>query len=111
MNQKYNLLLLFIILTATSCKNNEAALSSVGTILVETATRGSYQYLIRIEEQTYFPENLPKRFQTTNNHEKQIYVQFELTGHHQEILIPAPNDIPVYGYTVPIIIIMSIDEK
>jgi len=102
--------LFFLFLIAASCKRNNGPDYLSGTILIEAATRGSYQYLIRIDGQSYFPENLPQEYQNPNIQHRPILVRFELTGETQEIYVPAPNDVPIYGYTVQVVRILSIKD-
>jgi len=81
-----------------------------GVIIVEPETRISNQYLIRVEEQSYWPENLPQQFRNPNMHNRPILVRFELTGDTRDINVPGPSDIPVFGYTVQAVRILSIRE-
>lgn len=74
---------------------------------MEPATRGSYQYLIKIDNDLYWPENLPEKFKVPD---LKIRVKFMNTGSFKDIYKPAPNDVPVKDYTVPIIRILEIGE-
>jgi len=93
-----------------SCKKEVHPEYLSGTIYIEAATRGSYQYLINVDNQSYWPENLPQEFKNPNIQNRPILVRFERTGETQDIYRPAPNDIPVFGYTVQVVRILSIQE-
>jgi hypothetical protein len=113
MSLSRTILCLFLLITALSCKRDkeeEEPQYKNGTILVVPETRISNQYLIRIDEQSYWPENLPQEYQNPDIPNRPILVRYELTGASRDINVPGPNDIPEFGYTVPVVRIISIKE-
>ncbi|HSJ66798.1 MAG TPA: hypothetical protein VK921_03960 [Anditalea sp.] len=112
MNLSRIILYIFLLLITFSCKKDkeEEPQYKNGTIIVEPETRISNQYLIRVEGQSYWPENLPQEYQNPNYHNRPILVRFELTGETQDVNVPGPSDLPVFGYTVDVVRILSIRE-
>ncbi|KEO75270.1 hypothetical protein [Anditalea andensis] len=98
-------------MTFVSCEPADHSVYKSGIIYIEAATRGSYQYLILIDEQRYWPENLPQFYQDPNIQNRPIFVRYELTGDTYDVYVPAPNDIPVFGYTVQKIRLVSIKDQ
>jgi len=105
------ILCLLLLIAAFSCKRDaeeEEPQYKEGVIIVEAETRISFQYLIRVEGQSYWPDNLPQVYQDPNNQERPILVRFELTGETRDVNVPDPSGIPTFGYTVQRIRILSI---
>ena len=97
-------------LLSFSCADNTEPREMPASIFVEVATRGSYQYLIRVNDQLYYPDNLPEKYQDPQFHNLPIYVSFIVLEQTRDIYQPAPNDIPVLAYTVPVINLLSFRE-
>jgi len=91
-----------------SCSAIEAVKEKTGVIVMEVATRGSYQYLIKVDDELLWPENLPEQFKIPD---LQIKVKYSKKRGSKIIYKPAPNDVPIKDYTVPIITILEISEE
>ena len=90
-----------------SCNEIPAVKEEQGVIVMETATRGSYQYLIKVDEKLLWPENLPEEFRIP---ELKVKVKYRKKGGSKDIYKPAPNDVPIKDYDVPIITILDLSE-
>jgi hypothetical protein len=91
--------------------DEERTPESAGKIVVEAATKGTQQYLIEINNQRYWPENLPQEYQQPINQDLEVLLRFTERDAQKEIYLPSPNDIPVFAYTVPVIHILEIRRK
>jgi len=113
MNFPRILFYLILLMVTFSCRNEkeeDEPAYQAGTIIVEAETRISFQYLIQVDEQSYWPDNLPQVYQNPDNHERPILVRFELTGETQDVNVPDPSGLPIFGYTVQRVRILSIKD-
>lgn len=102
---------LIFILLGSCVGNNNLIKKGNGEVVINTATRGSYQFLIHFEGDLYYPINLPKSYQTIQQDPILIFVKFSFTGKEVEIFGPAPNDVPVYIKSIPEINITNIIRR
>lgn len=107
---KVNTLLFFLFLIF-SCENNTGP-NRAGTaeVVISVASRGYYQFLIKFDEVLYFPENLPEEYKVVSQGPIPVNINFQLLDYQEDILQPAPNDVPVYLMSVPVIRILSIEK-
>jgi hypothetical protein len=90
-----------------SCTPVEKEKEDHGKIVMEVATRGSYQYLIQIGEESYYPENLPEDFKESD---LRVKIKYREKGYHKDIFMPAPNDVPVKKFSAPVIYLTEIEK-
>lgn len=108
MDKISNTLFLFVaVFFLYSCSTIDAVEEKTGLIVMEVATRGSHQYLIKVDEEFFWPENLPEQFKIP---ELEVKVKYRKKEGSKIIYKPAPNDVPIQDYTVPIITILNIKE-
>lgn len=80
-------------------------------VLLNVASRGSYQYVIQFEDKLYYPKALPETFKEIGQHPIEVSITFKLTGAQKDLFKPAPNDIPVLDQSIPEIEIIEIEKK
>lgn len=80
-------------------------------VVINVATRGSYQFLIRFEDELYYPINLPESYKTIQQESIPVFVIFSLTGEEADIFGPAPNDVPIFIKSIPEINITQINRR
>lgn len=78
------------------------------SIKLKVATRGSYQYLIKTDTETYMSENLPKEFQEDK---LEIILDYRVLDKKVVVYKPGPTDIPQEDYRVNLIDIIKIRKK
>jgi hypothetical protein len=92
-----------------SCgEDNSPIKNGNAEVVINVATRGSYQFLIKFEDNLYFPENLPEEYKTIVQNPIPIFVKFTLIDREEDIFKPAPNDVPVFYKSLPVIRIINI---
>jgi hypothetical protein len=103
--------LLFLLFLIFSCENNVGP-NREGTaeVVINVASRGGYQFLITFDENLYFPENLPDEFKVVSQEPIPVNIKFQLLNYQEDIFEPAPNDVPVFLMSVPVIRILSIEK-
>jgi hypothetical protein len=108
---KVNTILFFLFLIL-SCENNIGP-NREGTaeVVINVASRGGYQFLIKFDEILYYPENLPEEFKVISQEPIPVAIKFQLLDDQEDIFEPAPNDIPVFLMSVPVIRILSIEKS
>lgn len=104
-------LLLFFTLLGSCVQDNNLLKKGNGEVVINTMTRGGYQFLIRFEDKLYYPINLPESYKTIQQEPILIFVIFSLTGEKADIFGPAPNDVPVYIKSIPEINITNINRR
>lgn len=104
---KFSILLVFILFV--SCvEDNDLIKNGNAEVVINVATRGSYQFLIKFEENFYFPENLPEEYKAIVQNPIPIFVKFKFTDREEAIFKPAPNDVPIFDKSLPVIEIIDI---
>lgn len=89
------------------CTPVEKEKENYGKIVMEVATRGSYQYLIQIGEESFYPENLPVDYRESD---LRVKIKYREKGYHKTIFMPAPNDVPVKKFSAPVIYLTEIEK-
>lgn len=103
---------LFFLVLLSGCLDDQSQLKKGDALVViNVATRGSYQFLIQFENKLYYPKDLPETFKEIGQHPIQVSIIFRLTGEQKDIFKPAPNDIPVFNQSIPEIEIIEIDKR
>lgn len=80
-------------------------------VLINVASRGSYQFLIQFEDKLYYPKALPETFKVIGQHPIPVSITFKLTGEQKDLFKPAPNDIPIFDQSIPEIEIVEIEKR
>jgi hypothetical protein len=80
-------------------------------VVIQVATRGSYQFLIKFENSFYFPENLPEEYKVVSQDPIPVFIKFKLTDEEADIFTPAPNDVPVFLKSIPVIRLSEIKRR
>ncbi|UJP65410.1 hypothetical protein [Mongoliitalea daihaiensis] len=101
-----------LLLIVSSCAESPNPLRQGNAeIVINVATRGVYNFLIRFQGDLYYPTNLPESFQVLSQEPILVSIQFELTGNQKTISRPAPNDIPIPFREIPEVNILSISRR
>jgi len=103
--------LLIGLLILSSCSPKEDPNWVMANLRIEIASRGFIQYLIEINEQLYYPENLPEIFENPQYDGLRIRIKFKNKYYNKDIFKPLPNDIPYLSYTVPVIQLIKIEKR
>lgn len=104
--------LFFILLLLGACvENNDPVQVGVAEVVIQTATRGSHQFLIRFEGDLFYPTNLPESFKVLVQEPIPVYIKFTKTSEEVAIFKPAPNDVPIFDRSIPEIIIVDIRSR
>lgn len=106
-NTPSKLIPLLLTMLLFCCTPVEKEKENYGIILMEVVTRGSYQFLIKIGEEPFYPENLPEEFKEEG---LRVKIKYREKGYHQDIFMPAPNDVPVKKYSAPVIYLTDITK-
>jgi hypothetical protein len=80
-------------------------------VVIQVATRGSYQFLILYEKELYYPENLPEEYKVVSQDTIPVFIRFKLTDEGADIFTPAPNDVPVFMKSIPVIRLAEIRRR
>jgi len=75
-------------------------------VVISVATRGSYQFLIKFNETLYYPEE----FRVISQEPIPVYIKFEVLDYEEDIFHPAPNDVPVFLKSIPVIKLLVIEK-
>ncbi len=103
--------LLFFLLLIFSCENNIGPnREGNAEVAISVASRGFYQFLIKFDDDLYYPENLPDEFRVVSQEPIPVNIKFQLLDDQEDIFQPAPNDVPVFLMSVPVIRILSIEK-
>jgi hypothetical protein len=94
-----------------SCSPKEEPNWVSANLKIEIASRGVIQYLIEINDQLYYPENLPVIYKNPQSDSLEIRIKFKNKNYTKDIYQPSPNDIPFLAYTVPVIQIIKIEKR
>lgn len=79
-------------------------------VVISVATRGGYQFLIKFNDRLYYPENLPEEFRVVTQEPIPVHIKFQLLDYQQDIFYPAPNDVPVFLKSIPVIKLLVIEN-
>jgi hypothetical protein len=103
---------LFFLILLSGCLDDQSQLKKGDALVViNVATRGSYQFLIQFENKLYYPKDLPEIFKVIGQHPIQVSIIFKLTGEQRDIFTPAPNDVPIFFKAIPEIDVIEIDKR
>lgn len=102
-----NLFLLLSVLLLCCCTPVDKEKEDYGYIVMEVATRGSFQYLIQIGGGSFYPENLPEDFKEAD---LRVKIKYREKEYHKDIYMPAPNDVPVKKFSAPVIYLTEIEK-
>ncbi|WP_162342881.1 hypothetical protein [Cyclobacterium salsum] len=103
--------LLFLLFLIFSCENNmDPNREGTAEVVISVASRGFYQFLIKFDDDLYYPENLPEEFKVVSQEPIPANIKFRLLDDQEDIFQPAPNDVPVFLMSVPVIKIVSIKK-
>ncbi len=109
MRKKVNIIIVLILSQFLyTCTHLEKPKEKSGEIIMEVATRGSYQFLISIDGKPFWPENLPVEFLHPG---LKVKVKYTEKGYLKNIYKPAPNDVPVKDYLAPAIYLLEIEKN
>ncbi|WP_114751783.1 hypothetical protein [Pleomorphovibrio marinus] len=108
----YNLFAIFIaLLQIGSCgHDDDPKREGNAEVVINTTTRGGYQFLIQFNNELYYPENLPEEFKVITQEPIPVYIQFEPLEYLEDLFRPAPNDVPVFWKAIPAIRLLSIKK-
>lgn len=94
-----------------SCENNiDPNREGTAEVVISVASRGFYQFLIKFDDDLYYPENLPEEFRVVSQEPIPVNIEFQLLNDQEDIFQPAPNDVPVFLMSLPVIKIVSIEK-
>ncbi|MDN3670298.1 hypothetical protein QWY93_13555 [Echinicola jeungdonensis] len=79
-----------------SCQTSKNLRQGTGWVLAKTATRGSQQYLIVVDNQWYYPEELPEKFKMDS---VRVQVKYRVLDRLDTVFKPAPNDLLEFDFT------------
>lgn len=79
-----------------------------GQVIAKAATRGTLQYLLQVDDEFYYPENLPKEFRKDS---LKVTVHYKLLDKMDTVYKPAPNDLLEFDFLARVIRINKIKEK
>lgn len=101
----------FLFITNSCISDKGPFIEGNGEVVINVATRGSYQFLILYEKELYYPENLPEEYKVVSQDPIQVSVKFHLTGEEADIFTPAPNDVPLFLKSIPVIRLEEIKRR
>ncbi|AFD05678.1 hypothetical protein [Solitalea canadensis] len=90
---------------ATAQKNYKMSDAEIKMIVI---SRGSYQYLVRIGETTYFPKNLSEEFKQDG---LKVHLTYKVLELKEKVYKPSPTDVPEVDYEVNVIEIKEMKLK
>ncbi|NHE57937.1 hypothetical protein [Cyclobacterium plantarum] len=103
--------LLFFLILIFSCENSmDPNKEGTAEVVISVASRGFYQFLIKFDDDLYYPENLPEEFKLVSQEPIPVNIKFQLLDDQEDIFQPALNDVPVFLMAVPVIRILSIEK-
>nr|MBI1231570.1 hypothetical protein [Cytophagales bacterium] len=103
--------LLIVLVAAFSCDDDvETDTSGNAEVVISVASRGVYQFLIIFNGTLYYPENLPEEFKVVSQEPILVHIRFQRQDYQEAIFEPAPNDVPVFLKTLPVIRLISIEK-
>lgn len=103
--------LVITLLSIYSCGHDfEPEKDGNAEVVISVASRGVYQFLIKFNDNLYYPENLPEEFKVVSQEPIPVRVKFQLLDYHEDIFQPAPNDVPIFLKKLPVIRLISIDK-
>lgn len=105
------LLILICIFLGSCVEDNGILKKGNAEVIINVATRGSYQFIIQYENNLYYPVNLPESYKTVQQEPIPVYVIFSLTGKEADLFKPAPNDASVFFKSIPEINITTINSR
>jgi hypothetical protein len=112
MKSHLSLLISVFLLLFNSCISDGGPfIEGNGEVVINVATRGSYQFLILYEKEHYFPENLPEEFKVVSQDPISVFIRFKLTDEEADIFTPAPNDVPILLKSIPVIRLAEIKRR
>ncbi|WP_373497650.1 hypothetical protein [Aquiflexum sp.] len=101
----------FLFLTNSCISDEGHFIKGNGEVVLNVATRGSYQFLIRYDNELYYPEDLAEEYKDINQTPIPVFIRFRLTDKEADIFTPAPNDIPVFLKSIPVIRLEQIRRR
>jgi hypothetical protein len=112
MKSNLSFLISVFLLLFNSCISDDGHfLEGNGEVVINVATRGSYQFLIRYKDGVYYPENLPEEYKVVSQDPIPVFIRFKLTDEGADIFTPAPNDVPVFMKSIPVIRLAEIRRR
>jgi hypothetical protein len=102
------LILIFLFLTNSCISSKDPLKEGNAEVVINVASRGAYQFLIRYENDLFYPENLPAEYQIIVQEPIPVFIKFNLTEEKADIFTPAPNDVPVFLKSIPVIRLVEI---
>ncbi|PRY86524.1 hypothetical protein [Mongoliibacter ruber] len=112
MKSHLSLLIGIFLLLFNSCISDDGPfIEGNGEVVIKVATRGSYQFLIRYKDEVYYPENLPEEYKFVSQDPIPVFIKFKLTDEEADIFTPAPNDVPVFLKSIPVIRLEEINRR
>ena len=82
-----------------------------GEVVINVATRGSYQFLILYGKELYYPGNLPEEYKVISQEAIPVFIRFKLTDEEADVFTPAPNDVPIFLKSIPVIRLAEISRR
>lgn len=111
MKPLYLFALLITFLCIGSCGHDgEPKREGNAEVVINTITRGGYQFIIQFNNELYYPENLPEEYKVITQESIPVYIQFEPLDYLEDLFRPAPNDVPVFWKAIPAIRLLSIKK-
>ncbi|MGY6521804.1 MAG: hypothetical protein ACXIUD_08760 [Mongoliitalea sp.] len=105
-------LLVLLLIGFNGCSEDEDPLrQGNGEVVINVATRGSYQFIIRFRGKLYYPTNLPEEYKVVVQEPIPVHVVFSLTGNQATLFRPAANDVPIPDRDIPEIELLSIIRR
>jgi hypothetical protein len=95
-------------LLSTNCKKANHVEDTNATIELSVMSRGAYQYLIKINTDTYLSENLPQEFQKDK---LEVLIDYKVLDKKAIVYKPGATDIPKEDYQVNLIDIIKIEKR
>ncbi len=106
------LLIPFMLGAMISCQNDISTMSNYsdkpGKIRVNVATRGSYQYILSVDDKEFMPVGLTDEYKKDGI---EVIFSGEIQKDSSDVMMPAANDIPTFAKKIPNISISKMKLK
>ncbi|WP_373523607.1 hypothetical protein [Aquiflexum sp.] len=101
----------FLFATNSCISDKGPFIEGNGEVVLNVATRGSYQFLILYKNELYFSESLPEEYKDISQTPIPVFIRFRLTDKEADIFTPAPNDVPIFLKSIPVIRLAEISRR
>jgi hypothetical protein len=106
------LLFPFMLSAVISCQKDVSIMTNYadksGKIRVNVATRGSYQYILSVDDKEFMPIGLTDEYKKDGI---EVIFSGEIQKDSSDVMMPAANDIPTFAKKIPNINISKMKLK